>query len=109
MMRLMETSIRPVIDALVLALSPLSIWLFGSRAERRERPDSDWDLLVVLPDGAPASDLDPIAAWRRFGRLGVPVDIVPCTQSEFEEERLEPDSLPAAAWRRGRCLYERHP
>jgi len=104
----MDAPIHIVVDAIVAALSPVAIWLFGSRAEHRERVDSDWDLLVVLPDGTSPADLDPIAAWRRFGRLGVPVDIVPCTLSEFEEERMEPDSLPAAAWKRGRCLYERH-
>lgn len=104
----MDPRIEQIIDAIVRTMSPLAIWLFGSRAEQRERPDSDWDLLVVLPDETSVADLDPIAAWRRFGGLGVPVDVVPCTQSEFEEERFEPDSLPAAAWKRGRCLYERH-
>lgn len=104
----MSPVIRPIIDAIVAALRPRSIWLFGSRAEDRARADSDWDLLIVLPDDAAARDLDPIAAWRRFGTLGVPVDVVPCTQREFDEERDEPDSLPAAAWKRGVCLYEHH-
>jgi uncharacterized protein len=29
---------------------PLQVWLFGSRARGDARPDSDWDLLVVVPD-----------------------------------------------------------
>ncbi len=96
-----------MVDAIVQRLDPLSIWLFGSRAEGRARPSSDWDLLVVLPDGASAADLDPIEAWRRFGQLGPWVDVVPCTETEFAVERNEPDSLPAAAWKRGVRLYER--
>jgi hypothetical protein len=59
------------------------------------------------PSQTPPEDLDPIGVWKRFGQGPVLVDLVPCTQAEFDEERFEPDSLPAAAWRRGRCLYER--
>ncbi len=99
--------LRPILEPLVAALAPRSIWLFGSRAEQRARPESDWDILVVMPNGTPPEDLDPIGVWKRFGQGPVPVDLVPCTQAEFDEERFEPDSLPAAAWRRGRCLYER--
>ena len=38
-------------DRLVFALRADAIWLFGSRARGDARPDSDFDLLVVLPDG----------------------------------------------------------
>ncbi|TIL76114.1 MAG: nucleotidyltransferase domain-containing protein [Mesorhizobium sp.] len=42
--------IKPLIDEIRLRLSPDSIWLFGSRARGDNRPDSDWDILVALPD-----------------------------------------------------------
>src|SRR5580704_17929811 len=41
-------------DRLVVALKPRAIWHFGSRARGDARGDSDFDLLVVLPDGLPA-------------------------------------------------------
>jgi hypothetical protein len=40
-------------DRLVAILKPRTIWLFGSRARGDAREDSDFDLLVVLPDGLP--------------------------------------------------------
>jgi predicted nucleotidyltransferase len=99
------TRIAPVIERLSQALAPEEIWLFGSQAEGRARPDSDYDLLAVLPDDAHPSALDVVAAWELVRGLRVPVDVVPCTRSEFDDERDEIDSLPRAAWQRGVCVY----
>lgn len=88
-------------------LHPLQVWLFGSRAEGRARPDSDYDVLVVLPDDAPTADFDDRRVWRLGDRAGVVADIVPCTKSEFEDEKTLVDTLPRAASLRGRLLYER--
>ncbi len=95
------SALRPVLDRLVAVLHAEEVWLFGSRAEARARPGSDYDLLAVLPDGAPKGDLDPIRAWSMVRDLGVPVDVVPCTRSEFEEEKHELDTLARAAFLRG--------
>jgi uncharacterized protein len=99
--------LRPVLERLVARLGPEEIWLFGSRAENRARPNSDYDLLAVLPDGTPEAELDPVRAWSIVRGLGVPVDVVPCTRSEFEEEKHEIDTLARAAFLRGVRLYER--
>ena len=40
-------ALSEVVRRLVQALDPREIWLFGSRAEDRNAPDSDFDLLVV--------------------------------------------------------------
>lgn len=37
------------------------VYLFGSRAQGRERPDSDVDIAVVLDDGIAPSDVDRLA------------------------------------------------
>lgn len=102
-----DAALQPVLDRLVDKLRPEEIWLFGSRAEGRARADSDWDLLVVVADGGDPALLDPVAAWRLLRGLNVPVDVVPCTRREFEEEKFEIDSLPRAAWTRGTRLYVR--
>ena len=99
--------LRPIIECIVARLMPEEIWLFGSRAEGRERPTSDFDLLAVLPDGSPDEVLDPIRAWSIVRGHGIPIDLVPCTRSEFEEEKHEIDTLARAAFLRGIRLYER--
>lgn len=99
----LERLVRHVVEA----MQPLQIWLFGSRAEGRARSTSDYDLLVVMPDGTPDAELDPVRAWRLGWEVRVTADIIPCTRSELEEEQHELDSLPRAAALRGHKLYER--
>jgi predicted nucleotidyltransferase len=104
------TDIRPLkllLERIIARLGPEEIWLFGSRAEGRARPDSDYDLLIVLPDASPAESLDIISAWTLVRGLDIPADIVPCTRAEFEEEKHEIDTLARAAFLRGRRIYER--
>jgi predicted nucleotidyltransferase len=102
-------SLAPLLDRIVARLSPEEVWLFGSRAEGRARPDSDYDLLVVMPDGTPEAQLDVVSAWTLVQGLDIPADIMPCTRAEFEEEKHEIDTLARAAFLRGRRIYERHP
>jgi predicted nucleotidyltransferase len=99
--------IEPVIARVVERMEPEEIWLFGSRAEGRARPDSDYDLLVVLPDSVPDEALDLALAWELTCGLGVAADVVPCTRSEFEEEKEAVGTLASAAFRRGRRVYAR--
>src|SRR5215467_14622767 len=99
----MDAPLDRLVRCVVEAMNPLEVWLFGSRA----RASSDYDLLVVMPDGAPEPELDPVRAWQLEWEARVTADIIPCLRSEFDEEKDEIDSLPRAAILRGRKLYER--
>jgi predicted nucleotidyltransferase len=99
--------IAPLIERIVARLGPEEIWLFGSRAEGRARPDSDYDLLAVLSDDAPEAALDLMKAWELTCGLGIPADLVPCTRSDFEDDKDEVGTLARAAYHRGRRIYER--
>ena len=99
--------IAPLVERIVARLKPEEIWLFGSRAEGRARPDSDYDLLAVLPDDAPESALDLVKAWELTCGLGIPVDLVPITRSDFDEEKDQVGTLARAAYHRGWRIYER--
>lgn len=102
-----EATLEILVRGLVARFDPEQLWLFGSRAEGREQPGSDWDILAVLHDATPADVLDPVKASRRASDLGVALDVVPCTATEFAEERGEPGSLVWRVSTRGRKIYER--
>ena len=104
---LTDEPLARLVRHVVAAMNPLEVWLFGSRAEDRARPTSDYDLLVVMPDDTPGPELDPVHAWRLGWEARVTADIIPCTRSEFDAEKDEIDSLPRAATLHGRKLYER--
>jgi predicted nucleotidyltransferase len=72
---------------------PEEVWLFGSRARGEQRIDSDWDLLVVVPDAATDDMVDPHNAWRRIRDLHLPVDLIPMRRSEFDEDALHLGSV----------------
>lgn len=48
-----DAAIRRIVEQIVEEVNPLRIILFGSHAKGTARPDSDVDLLVVMPDGTP--------------------------------------------------------
>jgi predicted nucleotidyltransferase len=48
-----DNDLNEILRRLVAAYQPERIYLFGSAARGEARPDSDYDLLVVVPDDAP--------------------------------------------------------
>lgn len=102
-----DDALQRLVRNAVFAMAPLQVWLFGSRAEGRARPDSDYDILVVVPDDAPNTIFHPVYAWRVGHDVRVPADVIPITRSDFEEEKGEIDTLARAAFLRGRKVYER--
>jgi len=97
---------RPLLDRVLREWTPERIQLFGSRARGDANPDSDWDILVVVPDasGAPA---DPLVPWRLRRDTGVRADLVVYSSREFEAERDVPNTLAYEAASAGVALYER--
>lgn len=79
--------IEPLLDRIASHWHPREIWLFGSRARGLAVQDSDWDLLVVVPDDAPDGFDDPMTIWRVKQGTGVRADVLVCRKSEFDEDR----------------------
>jgi uncharacterized protein len=100
-------ALTELVARLVRGLDPDEVWLFGSRAERRNAPDSDFDLFVVtkVSDGDAGFDYDVVYAPVRG--LGVGCDVIPCRADEFEDERNDPTSLCWHVIHTGQKLYER--
>ncbi len=101
------TPARKLLEAIVDRWQPRQIWLFGSRVRGSDRRESDWDLLVVVPDGTPDSKLGPRAVWDLRLAGGVPADIVPCAMSDFAEYRDVVNTLAYEAAHNGVLIYGR--
>jgi hypothetical protein len=78
-----QEALQAVVQRLVEALQPASIYLFGSRAEGRARPDSDFDLLVVFDDEAPNADANYDEVYAPLLGMGIGCDVIPCLRSEL--------------------------
>jgi len=60
-----DRALAEVVRRLVEAYVPERVYLFGSKARGDAGPDSDYDLMVIVPDDAPAE--------RRRSRLAYEV------------------------------------
>ncbi len=100
-----EEVIPALVEAIVAFCQPLAVVLFGSRARGDHDPDSDVDLLVIVPQVADKADL--VAGIRR-AVLGIPVakDIIVATPGEVEEYGVVVSTLLYRALREGKVLYD---
>jgi predicted nucleotidyltransferase len=94
-----------IVRRLVAAYDPERIYLFGSKARGDEGPDSDYDLLVVVPDDAPPERRGSDLGYRALRGTGVGVDVVVWTRTRFERRSRVVCSLPATVLREGRLLH----
>lgn len=102
-----DDALREVVRRLVRGIAPDQIWLFGSRAQDRHAPDSDFDLLVVTNVGSGEAGFNYDAVYAPIKGLGVGCDVVPCRADAFEVERLDPTSLCWRVVHSGKKLYDR--
>ncbi len=101
-----QDAIEEMVWRIVSQFNPEKIILFGSHARGGAGPDSDVDLLVVMPvEGSKrqkASEIDMALADRR-----VPLDLIVVTPEEFERGRDQIGSVVQPAAQEGRVLYDR--
>ena len=80
--------VQPLLERIASSWHPREIWLFGSRARGTADRDSDWDLLVVVPDELASTGFDdPMTVWKVKQGTGVRADVLVCRASEFAEDR----------------------
>ena len=85
---------------------PVRIILFGSWARGQARPDSDLDLLVVLPH-VENKRRAAVEILRALNGLPVSKDIVVTTPEEIAERGNTIGHVLRPALREGKVLYER--
>lgn len=100
-----DPKLAEVVRRLVEAYRPERIYLFGSVARGEPGPDSDYDLLVVVPDGAPQEQRGSKLAYQALCGTGIAADVLVCTRSYFEARRHLRASLPGTVLREGRLLH----
>ena len=98
-------SLKRIVERLSDAYQPQRIFLFGSVARGEAGPDSDYDLLVVVPDDAPPDRQRSRLAYERLWGTGTAADVLVWTQGRFESRAHLRASLPGTILREGRLLY----
>ena len=100
-----DPALREIAQRLVQAYHPNRLYLFGSVARSASGPDSDYDLLVVVPDDAPAEQRKSRVAYEALRGTGIAADVLVCTQTYFDDRLDLRASLPATIVREGVLLH----
>ena len=93
------------VERLVDTFHPERIYLFGSQARGTPRPDSDVDVLVIVPATEVPTYRLAARAYAELARLRLPLELVFMTRAEFDAREPAATSLPAVVLREGRLLY----
>jgi len=86
--------LKDIVHRLVEAYHPERIYLFGSRARDEAGPDSDYDILVVIPDDAPDNQRGSRLAYEALRGTGVAADVVIWRRAPFQAREQLKSSLP---------------
>jgi predicted nucleotidyltransferase len=102
----MKKHVHQMVKRIVMQFHPDKIILFGSYARGEEGPDSDVDLLVVMPVAGSkrAKQLEIRAALHH---VHIPKDIIVSTREEFEWRKEVVGTIERPAVREGKVLYVR--
>ncbi len=93
-----------LVQAVVASVRPLRIILFGSAARGEMGPDSDLDLLVVMPQGTHRRRTAQ-RLYRQMEGVGVPFDIMVATPEDLELHRNNPGLIYQTILREGTEVY----
>src|SRR5438552_11811 len=94
-----------IVARLVDAYEPLRIYLFGSKARGDFGPDSDFDVMVIVPDNAEGDRRDSKLARQVLWGVGTAKDVLVNTSSRFDSRTRLRVSLPGTILREGKLLY----
>jgi predicted nucleotidyltransferase len=96
--------IKQMVDLIVERFHPEKVILFGSHARGEAGPDSDVDLLVVMPVSGSKREKAIEIAVALHG-IRVPKDIIVTTPEEFEWRKEIPGTIERPAVLEGKVLY----
>jgi predicted nucleotidyltransferase len=91
-----------IIETLKEKLNPTRLFLFGSRANGRARPDSDYDFVVVVPKMKGNRVDNMIRASKFLSHINARVEVFVYSEKEFDEWKDELSSIPETALNTGK-------
>ena len=100
-----DPALAEAVRRLAQVYTPECIYLFGSVARGDAGPDSDYDILIVVPDTASFEQRRSIIGYQALAGLGIAKDLLVWTRAEFDKRLHLKSSLPATVVREGKVMY----
>jgi uncharacterized protein len=100
-----DKKLAEIVGRLIDAYRPERIYLFGSRVRSDSGTDSDYDLMVIVPETAPPERRRSRLAYEVLRGTGIAADVLVWTQDAFDRRLHLRASLPFTVISEGRLLY----
>lgn len=100
-----QEAIRLAVQRLVKSAQPTKVILFGSYSKERPKEGSDLDFLVVERE-VPSKLKEMVRLREAVGSIGLPVDIIVCSEEELEDWGHLPGTVLYWALKEGKVMYE---
>ncbi len=100
-----ERWLPEMVQRIAHSARPAAIWLFGSRARGDHKPESDFDLLIILPRLNGTRREHAVALRRLLADIPAPKDLLVVSADEFAAKRDIWGTIPYEAARHGKRLY----
>ena len=100
----MDEIIKQIINRIKDVASPVKIILFGSAARDEMKPDSDLDILVIVPPGTHRRKTAR-KIYRNLVGVGFATDIIVVTEDDVIQYRNHPGIVIKQALDEGKVLY----
>ena len=104
MKKVSQKLIREMVDRIVRQFEPEKVILFGSYATGQAGPDSDVDLLVIMPFSG-SKRLKHLEIRMAMHDIVVPKDVIVVTPEEFAVRKDIVGTIEYPAFREGKVLY----
>ena len=78
----LNTIVRKIVDS----VHPIKIILFGSASRESVDEKSDYDILVIMPEGTHRRDTSKLL-YKKIAESGIPVDILVATPKDIEKHK----------------------
>ena len=101
-----QKQIHEMVERIVRQFMPDKIILFGSHARGSAGPDSDVDLLIVMPVAGSKRE-KAVEIGVALHDIRVPKDLIVVTPEEFEWRKDTIGTIEWPAWREGKVVYAR--
>ena len=105
-MKLTQRDLDQIVDSIVNAVHPQKIFLFGSAVRGEMTAESDYDLLVVMPEGVHRRKTAQFL-YRHLGNSGIPVDILVATPEDLEKHKENIGLIYRTVLEEGQEIYHR--
>jgi len=99
-----STQLHELVHRIVMAVHPLRIILFGSAARNEMGADSDFDVLVVMPDGTHRRHTAEMLQRHFFG-IPYGIDVMVATPHDLTKYRHSIGVIYRTILEEGRELY----